>query len=500
MSKDIFQQNKSNVLYLTNVTYIESKREVLVEFSNKFEKKIERYKFFPFILLPKSIDGEKLKELLISFSFRSFSLQEKENYFSLQSVSFLELKKMVSVLSKCFGKLPLVLEPERQFLIEKNWSYFDSFSYFENSLIKVDSFLKDVSFSVLPEIPFVEALKINQEEAVFFVNQAVLSNILKVPINLVPKNKQEQEEIFLENIFFKNAEFVSWEKENFVKAKNFTPFGYFDNFSSIDFSPVWVELFSKKFFNIGPETKNCSCCKPFTLEDKNLLPSSLIEVKFVESDFFFESSSENFAQEFHIVNENKLLREQKKKEFFLKHPPIGPFSVGQVEKVPLLDAKKLLLEGVVELSTEHKVDWFCLNKESFFSKELYSFSEKLNGFEEFSKNKQTSLLISSFEDFFAEYFIKNFSNLVAEIPFQLMNKGSKFYSVSLAKTIISIQEATLFKFKEFSEKEGYRILHTNSRGAYVKGYSSLTLAKKFSSSLALPLPKIRSFAKNSKLS
>lgn len=499
MSNNIFPKNKNNLLYLTSVIYIESKREVLVEFSNKFDKKVERYKFFPFILLPKSIDGEKLKELLISFSFKSFSLQEKENYFLLQSVSFLELKKMVSVLSKCFGKLPLVLEPERQFLIEKNWSYFDSFTYFENSLIKVDSFSKDVSFSVLPEIPFAEALKINQEEAVFFVNQAVLSNILKVPINMVPKNKQEQEEIFLENIFFKNAEFVSWEKDNFVKAKNFTPFGYFENFSSIDFSPVWVELFSKKFFNIGPETKNCDCCKPFTLEDKNLLPSSLIEVKFIENDFFFESSSENFAQEFHRANENKLLREQKKKEFFLKNLPVGPFGVGQIEKVPLLDAKKLLLEGVVELGSEHKVDWFCLKKESFFSKELSFFAEKLNGFEEFSKSKQTSLFVSSFEDFFSEYFIKNFSDLVAEIPFQLMNKGSKFHSVSLAKTIISIQEATLFKFKEFSEKEGYRVLHTNNRGVYVKGYSSLTLAKKFSSSLALPIPKVRSFAKNAKL-
>ena len=275
-----------NVLYLTNVTYVDSKREVLAEFSNKFDKKVERYKFFPFILLPKSIDGEKLKELLLSFSFKFFSLQEKENYFSLQSTSFVELKKIVSVLSKCFGKLPLVLEPERQFLIEKNWSYFDSFLYFENSLIKVDSFSKDVSFSVLPEIPFVEAMKINQEEATFFVNQAVLSNILKIPINLVPKNKQDQEEIFLENIFFKNAEFVSWEKENFVKTKNFTPFGYFDNFSSIDFLQCGLNCFQKKIFNIGPETKNCSCCKPFTLEDKNLLPSSLIEVKFIESDFF----------------------------------------------------------------------------------------------------------------------------------------------------------------------------------------------------------------------
>ncbi len=499
MPKSIFPQKKDDLLFLTNVSYNESKREILVDFSNKFEKRVERYKFFPFILLPKSIDGEKLKELLISFSFRSFSLQEKENFYSLQSASFLELKKMVSVLSKCFGKLPLVLEPERQFLLEKNWSYFDSFSYFDNSLIKVDSFSKDVSFVVLPEIPFSEALKINREEAIFFVSQAALSNILRIPLNVVPKNKQEREEIFLENIFFKNAEFVSWEKDHYSNSKNFAPFGYFENFSSIDFSPVWVELFSKKFFNIGPETKNCSCCKPFTLEDKNLLPSSLIEVIFKENDFFYESSSQNFAQEFHLSYEEKLLREQKKKEFFLKSFPIGPFNVGSIARVPLLDAKKLLLEDSVELSRDHKIDWFCLNKESFFSKELFSFAEKLKGFNDFSQNKQTQLFVSSFEDLFAENFIKDFSELVAEIPFQLMNQSSKFYSVSLAKTIVSIQEATLFKFKEFSEKEGYRVLHTNNRGVYVRGFSSLTLAKKFSSTLSLPLPKIKSFAKSAQL-
>jgi hypothetical protein len=84
--------------------------------------------------------------------------------------------------------------------------------------------------------------------------------------------------------------------------------------------------------------------------------------------------------------------------------------------------------------------------------------------------------------------------LIAELPFQLMSSSSKFHSLSLVRTIISVQEATLFKFREFSERNGYRVLHADRRSAFVKGYSSLALAKKFSSELSMPIVPTKGFS------
>lgn len=497
MSSDL--PKKEDVLFLTSVSYNETKKEVLVEFSNKSTRVVERFKFYPFFRLPNNLDSSKLKELILSFGIKGFSLVEKSSFYYLHASSFGELKKIANVLGNCFGKLPLVIEPERQFLLEKGWTYFDSFIYFSNSLVKVDSFSKDVSFAVLPEIPFSQALKIDESHALFSVEQASLSSILSVPLHLVPREAKDREELFLENIFFKNAEFILWEKQESLSSYSSVPFGFFDKVSVMDFSPIWAQLFSKSFFNVGPETKNCSCCKAFTLDDKNILPSSLIEVVVNDDNFFFESSSPSFAKEFDKIHDGKSLRIEKKKEYFLKEVPIGPLNFGERVLLPLLDAKNLLNEGSVSLGQNHKVEWFCLKEESFFSKEISSFSSKLSSFSQVSSFFQEKLFDFGFEKLFAQYYVKNLSYLVAEIPFQLMNSSSKFQSVSLAKTIIGIQEATLFKFREFSEKNGYRVIHADKRSAFVKGYSSLALAKKFSSELSLPCVPIKGFSSGQRL-
>ncbi len=496
-SKDISSKDISSkdLLFLTRVSFNEEKKEIFTEFSNKSNKFVQRFKFFPFLALPKTIDSEKVKDLLLDLKIKRFQITTKQSFVCVQASSVSSLKTIANALAGCLGKLPLVIEPERQFLLEKNWSYFDSFAYFNGSIVKVDSFKKDVAFSVFQEMSFFEAMRLDKEQALFLVERAALSSVLSVPMDLVPREKNEQEEIFLQNLFFRNAGFVSWEpNEKVTSFHQRIPF-VFDKVSSIDFSPVWVQLFSKRFFNVGHETKNCQCCKPFTLEDKNLLPSSLIEVIFQEDDFFYESSSPSFSEEFDLINANKELRLEKKNKFFLTSKPIGPFSKGISAFVPLLDAKKLLEESSVILGKSHKPEWFCLHNESFFSSEIDKVSEKISQLSEILLEPQQSLFGSSdFGFLFADYSFKAFSLLVAEIPFQLVNLNSRFYSPSLAKTIVSIQEATLFKFREFSREKGYRVLHADKRSALIKGFSPLSLAKRFSQEMSLPQPQVKAFS------
>jgi len=309
--------------------------------------------------------------------------------------------------------------------------------------------------------------------------------------------------LFLENIFFKHGAQISWGKgKEFFICQEYAPLGFFDSVSSIDFSFVWAQLFAHSFFNLGADTSNCSCCTPITLSDKNLYPSSLIEVEFLADNFFFDSSSHSFALGFHKNHPFKEHRFAKRKEFFLKSFPVGPFFRGDKAKLPLDDAKRLLGDERIKMGDKegHELNWFCTKKESFLSFELsnaFSQLSKLNNFlNSFSQNLFEG---KPFSYYFAAAQLRALNALLSEIPFQLINTNSKFFSLPLARNILAVQEATMYKFREFSEQHGYRVLHADGRSAFIKGFSSLRLAKSFAKASSLPQPQIRAFSKQTKI-
>ncbi|MFA5931192.1 MAG: hypothetical protein WC821_02690 [archaeon] len=519
------EQKPKEFLYLTKISYNELKSEMLVEFSNNKERIVKRHKFYPFILLSPSLEKQKISDLVLSLGFRGFSIQEKNNLIYLSASSFSELKKISNSLAIHINKKPLILELERAFLIEKGWSLFSSFEKVGEELFLSNSSTnqneKDLGFVLTKEIPFSHALKLNEGDALFLVERAAWSELLSIPIEKVPNSKEERTELFLENIFFKHGEMLSFESSSkLFFQKDYDPLSR-DATSKIDFSLVWTELFSNTFFNIGPETKNCSCCTPLVLDAKNLLPSSLIRVQFLGDNVFFESSSDNFSFEYHNSMPFKEERASKKKEFFLNSFPVGPFFKGDFAQIPVMDAKRLISEEKVRLprvnnnfeetnSTQnkinngsvgvgfdsHELNWFCLNKESFFSKEvrlanqqLFELRKKIDFYEEKLLSKK------SFDYFYSKALYSVLMSTLCELPTQLTNTNSKFFSTSLAKSIISVQEATISKFKEFSEKKGYRLLHAGKNFASIKGFSSLKLAKDFSEQTKLPQPEIVSFTR-----
>jgi hypothetical protein len=522
--------NFSSLIYLTKVNYAEQKHEVLVEFSSNTRKLVKRYRFFPYVLLSNTIEKEKLVQLILESGFKNFSIEEEQNKLVLKTITFSDLKKICNALAIHTNNLPVVLEPERAFLIEKDWSFFDVFEEKDELLFKVEVGKEklnkmfwnkfDLGFVLTKEVLFSQALKMNKDDALFLVTLASWSNVLCVPLNLVPKSINEKVELFLENVFFKNAQSISFEPSKNIFVNNgYDSIPKKDDLSKIDFSSIWFDLFSNTFFNIGPETKNCSCCNPLTIDAKNILPSSLIKVQFLEDNFFFESSSDNFSLSFHKEMPYKDVRANKRKEFFLNAFPVGPFFKDDFCQVPFIDAKRLISDRRVKLisskNTEvefnyskrnidlpssssdsiHELNWFCLNKESFFSKEV-----RLTNFKLLSLHKAASFFDRGlfFKENFGYFYSCSLYNalhsVLLELPNQLTNSSSKFYSTSLAKSIISIQEATISKFKEFSAQNGYRVLNANKNNAFVKGFSSLKLARSFAKETNLPEPQIIGFA------
>ena len=488
-------------IYLTKVMHSIEKKEMLVEFRNSKKKIVKRFDFYPFLVLPKEIDQKNVEELLLCAGIKGFKIEKKNKYLKVIASSFNELKRISNSLALHTGKKPLTLEPERQFLLQKNWNYFDSFIYEDNILEKIDE-KKDLGFIISKEIGFNEAINLDEEGILSIVEKVSLSSLLKIPIDKVPSSLEERTEIFLENIFFSNGARISWSKDNhFYFAKEFAPYGTYSGVSTIDFSNAWPKLMSNNFFNLGVDTINCNCCKPIKLNDTNLLPSSLIEIEFLEDAFYFQSMSNTFALNYHKNNPFKNNRVEKKKEFFMKMFPIGPFFKNQSTLVPLEDAKKLLDEKKVKLASNHRPSWFCKNKESFLSKAIKKYNKQLSTLINDNKNHQNTLFEKNDSSYYFTIALNNSLNtLVQEVPFQLMNPLSSFFSPLLANSILSVQEATLFKFKEFSEKKGYRILHLNRKKAFIRGFSSLSLTKSFSKETSLPQPKIYAFSNQTTLS
>jgi len=507
----------SRVLYLTKVSYNEAKHEVLVEFANEHTKIVQRERFFPYLSFSPNLESQKLSSLVLSLGFKGFSIEEENNLLILRALSFSELKKISNSLSLHINKKPLVLEPERAFLLSKNWSYFDAFEQVGGNLYKLDySFFANnpsknwkghnLGFFLTKEISFLDAMHVSEKDALFLVERAAWSSLLKVGLVQVPKEIPERVELFLENVFSKNGEMLLFESvQKVFSQSDYEPFSR-DSTSNIDFSLVWADLFSNNFFNLGTDTKNCSCCNPLTLESNNLLPSSTIKVRFTEDNLYFESSSDSFAFEYHTKFPFKEERLSKKREFCMNSFPIGPFFKEDSALVPLFDAKRLILEGKAVLisskevdsinsspSDLHSLNWFCKNKESFFSKEVRSTNSDLTSLRKQIDLFEGKLIQKEFSYFYYKSLYSAMKSILSQLPLQLTNSSSKFYSTDLAKSIISVQEATIAKFKEFSEINGYRVLHAGKNNAFVKGFSSLKLAKDFSVQTKLPQPQIAGF-------
>ena len=199
----------SNTLYITKVLYNEPKSEILLEFSNASQRIVQRHKFFPFIIFSETIPQEKLTDLVLSLGFKGFNITQKDGLFLLYASSFSELKKISNSIALHINKKPLVLEPERAFLLEKGWSYFSAFERVGSNLILINSpgqsssgssfsvsEEKDLGFFLTKEIPFSHALKLSEEDALFLVTQAAWAEILCVPISTVPRLKEEKTELF----------------------------------------------------------------------------------------------------------------------------------------------------------------------------------------------------------------------------------------------------------------------------------------------------------------
>ncbi len=240
-----------NHLPITDIEYKEDEKgSRIVLFS---EHKSTSHPFTPLYILPAKEKSEK-KPFLMQASFSK--LQEIKDSFETP---------------------PVLLNPERQFLLENNLSFYSTDSYGLPNI------------KLLGE-PISEILKSESQ----LTKEAVLSSLIKTQI-LQTKEKNAN---LLENIFFKSR--LPLTKTKYPK----TP------------------TFSKNDLSLVP----------------SFLLSSHAKVQPTTDGIFYQSFLDEYALYFHKTNTNQKERFQRNKQFNLDYFPIGPLFRNQSYIIPLIDA------------------------------------------------------------------------------------------------------------------------------------------------------------------
>lgn len=180
-----------------------------MQFSQLNIRRVVRLPFFPsFFVSNTAISFEDLKKVLLQEKKR-FKLEQGTQALKVTASTFSDLNCLANVLFKETGLRAPVLKPERQFLLERDWGYFDCFTFFSEK-----NFAK-AGFVSLPKVKlpfFSEPLhetvqQLSKEDkrlAEKIIGLVAASNRLKLPIADLSNDLAMQEKVSLENALWKS--------------------------------------------------------------------------------------------------------------------------------------------------------------------------------------------------------------------------------------------------------------------------------------------------------
>ncbi|MFH1586578.1 MAG: hypothetical protein ABID38_01835 [Candidatus Diapherotrites archaeon] len=497
----------NSIFWLATARYLPEKREMVVEFSNSLSKVVERFKFFPSFYV-EGINSERLNAAIKKEELKRFQFLEEGEGWKVVGATFTDLLNLSDELHKK-GLTPLLLGPERQFLLEREWSYFDCFSIESGNIIKLSNFLvPNTSLNFLPTnlgMALEEINGVGGEAAGGFAKRIAVSNLLSIPLEHAIPDAVKNAEAFIENIYFRKNISLQKGTPNNIATKPKVK-GRFEDVAELNFSKLWGMLLTFPFFNLGAETINCKCCKPENLSAANLLPNSLVRVKFNSNGFYFQSCSNSWAEEFHGKNPGKSERISHMKEWSLDSIPAGPFFEGDIEPIPLADYRELSENGTLSLlSGNYALKWFCRKRESSLSIAVNGLNRQLIAVKTETEKKQRELIRQSnllaYQEITSEsrqIYLGSYALLIGEIiekiP-ELAASNSSLFSREMIEGIECIKSSVLGKFRGFAAINGVKCIPLDSSRAYIDSDSALKFLENFSEKFSIPRPEILSHRK-----
>lgn len=491
--------------FLAKAAYIPEKRQAVLEFSSGQKKFSKRYGFFPFFFLP---NNQSYLGALKKWGLKKIKLEAlDEKKVRVIGATFYDLIQAAKIIETSFGKQVLLLPPQKQFLIEKNWGYFDSFEIRGGEVIKSEKmFAPEVFFELFSssiEKAFFDLKNSDESAASEFLQKICLSNILKTEIANLPAFSAELGDVFLENIFFKYGYPILFEKDFSPKKTGndgLNPVG--SGVAKISFLKSLNSILAFPFHNVGFDSINCECCKNYG-DSQNVSPSSLVWARFLVDGLYFESSFMGWAKKFHESEQFKKQRVEFQKEWGFDSVPAGPFFSNQKHSIPLADYWFLSKNNFVEKSFEfsEKV-WFCKKKESFLSKELKEIDRlhfavgALSSTVEFEKTSSGTFLLSQHaKDSFSSHYFKSYKLQLDKVSESLLlclmaQNPCWLLDERVSGAVDCIKAGLLKNFKKFAEESSFCGTKLKNLSAFISSKNPLFLAKNFSRKFNLREPEI----------
>jgi hypothetical protein len=477
-------------VYLIDCVYESEKQRIITYFSkdpyNRKSDFIFKEKFNPFFYI--DLSKELVTKLLSDFN-KEIKIEKIKNKLKITAKNKETLNKCYKIISMATSKKILLIDTDRQYLIDKKWSYYDLFVIISRTRIKKIE-INNVSSVVKKYInPFLKEEQIKLIENL--TKKVLLSNLLKIKpsYNL---NNSEIMNILFENIFFENKITL----ENNTQIEYLKKDAIINHGIKMDFSSIWPYLLTKEFYNLGHDTINCSCCKPTKYTDINVLLSSTVKVNFKKQGYYFISKDKKWAEKYHLENKDKKARLNFKKNNKLIEMPVGPFFINDTKELLLIDSYALTEEDDVNIiGNNDKLNWYCLKEESCVSKTINFLLKKLKNVES-SINLSTSITYKSsfknstelernplFIQYLTEY--KLINDLISAIPVFIEHKNTKFYNRKLSLAIKFLKYDLIQKI----DVENSKYIIDKER-VIVKEKKFLEKVNNYFPKINLPIPKL----------
>ena len=438
--------------------------------------------FFPLRGLSEEDFIDALQSANISPRNVSFSGQSA----CLKFDSFADLKSAANSLESIFGFRPGIIEPERQFLVSMGWGYFDSFSFEGGSLVHVPLFRDAQEWAELGSEIFSRFGALERKKGIDFFERLAYSNLAKFPLFSHSSAGKGYAEIFLENVFFSSGAAFEAKKSSDKKfgARVFGP-------AEINFSRLVSAMISLPNTNLGPEAMNCACCRPESIDSQNVLPSSLVTVRFLKDGFFFNSVSRSWAEKFHAMHGSKDSREQRKSEYSFDFFPSGPFFRNETCDLLLPDAIAIQDHAAGFIVGISSAKWSCLKSRSMLSLEIERLRSCVSRADSFIDGISISTIASngvfysqalelSTGFLLAKALSRASLSILGSIPSMLSHQQSGFFDESLAFSIDSVSSAISKEIEQSGFDSGLRCGSSKDSKVLVDKAAVLSVSRRLS--------------------
>jgi len=474
----------NNAYFLYDVVY-DGRSSIRVVFLSRHGRVERIFEYFPRLFFPlNGLSEEDFIDILQCACVSPRNVCFFGSNACLKFDSFDDLKSAANSLESFFGFRVGIVEPERQFLVSMGWSYFDLF-VFDDDIVCFPLFAGDYDFVELAS----ELLSLfgnSKENVRYFFELVIYSNLIRFPLFSRFSVGRCRAEIFLENVFFASDSFFEAKSVSFKKR-----FSEVFGSAEINFSRLVSAIISLPNVNLGPGKVNCFCCKPESVDAQNVLPSSLVKVRFLKDGFFFNSISKSWASSFHDSHDFKDSRLERKREYSFDFFPVGPFFRNEVCDLLLPDAIFVQEQGAGFIIGVSSLAWSCFKSRSVLSVEI----EKLRAFVSkancFIDNLSVSTIASngvfysqalelSYSFLFAKSSLHACLDILGSLPYLLSSRESGFFMESVAFSVDAFSSSVSREIERLVAGSGYRSSSANGSKILVGKGAVLSVSKKLS--------------------